>query len=222
MDLHSLAMVAALTITVLAVFLFQRARLSTLGTMAFIVLVAIVAGIAPVLAQADTPAAPTAYSPNTLFHIPQAAWDQINAMVVALLLAFVTLAFRWLIDHSPLKNTQAEAITREAFETLLRNGAKYGLTQLESAETRVSHVDVGDSRVAAAANYIIAQGPKLAAKLGFDVQTPEGRAAIIRMATVRLADLMTPPDAPPAPVLLPPIVQPPANSGVKLPPAKND
>lgn len=211
--------VGAILSLVILVALFAPPRRALVALMLALVIIPVLM-IAPALAQqaADTPGAPTAYSPNTLFHIPQAAWDQINAMVIGLLLALGGILWKWISERSPLKNTQAEAIAREAFTALLCNGAKYGLTQLKSAETRVSHVDVGHPAVAAAANYIIAQGPGLAAKLGFDVTTPEGRAAIIRMATIRVADLMTPPHAPPAEIPLPASVQPTSNSPVTVQP----
>lgn len=159
--------------------------------------------VSPALAQIATTAQAEAAPANQLFHIPAAAWSEINTLLIGLVVALVSLAVKWLDNRSPLKGTQAEAVARDAFTALLTNGAKYGLTQLQAQEKRVGDIDVGNPAVAAGANFVIAQGPKLAAQMGFDVTTPEGRAAIIRSVTLRVGDLMTPAGSPPQSVPLP-------------------
>ena len=149
---------------------------------------------------------------TTYFNIPQPLWDQINAVVVALILALASLVWKWLAEHSPLKKTQTEEIARTAFMQLATMAAKYGLTQAQSLERKVGDIDVGNAAVAAAANFLITQGPGIAAKVGFDVTTPEGRAAVVRSVTARVGDLMTPEGNAPTAITLPPQVSPAAPS----------
>lgn len=130
-----------------------------------------------------------ALAAGTLLNIPQALWDEINTLLIGLFVAMATLLWKWIDTHSPLKNTQAEQIARDAFKDLLDKGAAYGMTQLKGAESKVGDVDVGHPAIAAAANFVIAQGPGLAKKLGVDVTTEEGRAAIIRSVTLRVGQL---------------------------------
>ncbi len=164
----------------------------------------------PAWAQAATVLTTIPPTSQTLLHIPQPMWDEINQLLIGLVLALLLMGWKWIDSHSPLKGTQAEAIARDAFTSLLCNGAKFGLTQLNSTEKKVGDIDVGNAAVAAAANYVIAQGPGMAAKLGYDVTTQDGRAAIIRMVTSRVGDLMTPEGAAPASLPLPAAVQPPS------------
>lgn len=154
--------------------------------------------VAPAIAQVAA-AAPR----DTFLHIPQAAWDEINALIVGLFIAIATLAWKWIDAHSPLKKTQSQQIARDAYTSLLTTAAKYGLTQLQSAEKKIGEIDIGNAAVAAAANMVIAQGPILAKQVGVDVTTPEGRAAIIRSVTARIGDMQTAPASPPASVPLP-------------------
>lgn len=134
-------------------------------------------------------ATPALADPTTLLHIPQALWDEINALLIGLIIALVTLVWKWIDAHSPLKNTQAQQIARDAFKDLLDKGALYGLTQLRGAEQKVGSIDVGNVAVAAAANFVIQQGPGIAKKLGVDVTSDEGRASVIRSVTLRVGQL---------------------------------
>lgn len=156
---------------------------------------------APAYAAAAAPA------PDTLLNIPQATWTEINQLLVGIFLALGALAWKWLDAHSPLKNTQAEELARNAFSLLLDRGAQFGMTQINAAEQRVGTIDVGNAAVAAGANFVLAQGPKLAKSLGFDVTTDDGRAAIVRSVTLRVGTMMAEGDklgtAKPAPASLP-------------------
>lgn len=166
------------------------------------------------------PAWAAAAAASTLLNIPQPLWDEINAVIIGIVLGLLGLAFKWLNDHSPVKNAQVQQMARDAFTTFANNAAKYGLSQLQSSETRVGEIDVGNAAVAATANFIIAQGPKIAADVGFDVTTPDGRAAIIRSATLRVADLASPVGAAPKPITLPDSVAAPVApaTGATVPP----
>lgn len=174
-------------------FGFRRAWPTLLSVIVLLLIL-----VAPSLAQVV--AAPPR---STLLNIPQAVWDEINALIIGLFIAIATLAWKWIDAHSPLKKTQSQQIARDAYTSLLTIAAKYGLTQLQSAEKKIGEIDIGNAAVAAAANMVIAQGPLLAKQVGVDVTTPEGRAAIIRSVTARIGDMQTSPVSPPASVPLP-------------------
>jgi hypothetical protein len=158
-----------------------------LDLMALVALVLIVS-VAPAMAQAVA-SVPVANA-DTLFHIPPLVWTEINELLVGLFLAIGAGVWKWIDAHSPLKKTQAEEISRNAFQALLLTGAKFGLSQLKGQEEKVGDINVGNPAVAAAANFVIAHGPALAAKIGVDVSTADGQAAIIRSVTARLSMLL--------------------------------
>lgn len=133
-----------------------------------------------------------ALAAGAMVNIPQPFLDELNTLIIGIFIALATLIYKWLDNRNPLKNSQADELARDAFTALLNNAARYGLTQLQSGESNVGTVDVGNAAVAAGANFVIAHGPELAAKMGFDINTPEGRAAVIRSVTLRVADMMTP------------------------------
>lgn len=134
-------------------------------------------------------AVPALAAEDTLLHIPQAMWNEINELLVGLFLALGVMLWKWIDAHSPLKNSQAEQIARDAFKDLLDKGAAYGMTQLKGVESKVGGIDVGHPAIAAAANFVILQGPGLAKRLGVDVSTEQGRAAVIRSVTLRVGEL---------------------------------
>lgn len=178
-------MLGLLLIALVLSFVFAPGlRRPALAAMAFVALIA----LAP--AAFAQGAAVTSGSPETLFHIPPLMWQEINEIMVGIFLAIGTMLWKWIDSHSPLKQTQAEEISRQAFQQLLLTGAKFGVSQLQAQEKKVGDIDVGNAAVAAGANFVISHGPDLAKKLGFDISTPEGQAAIIRSITARVSDLM--------------------------------
>lgn len=167
--------------------------------------------VAPLAAFAQAVAVTTA-QPDTLFHIPPLVWTEINELLIGLFLAVGAMVWKWIDAHSPLKKTQAEEVARTAFQNILLVGAKYGVSQLQAQEKKVGDIDVGNPAIAAGANFVISHAPDMAKKLGFDVTTPEGQAAIIRSVTARIADLLPAGDAlgatAPATITLPAELQP--------------
>jgi hypothetical protein len=153
-------------------------------------------------------------SADTFLHIPASAWDEINQLLVALILGAGALLWKWIDARSPLKNTQAEQIARDAFSALLDKGARFGLTQAQGLEKKVGNIDVGNPAVAAGANFIIAHAPDMAKTLGIDITTEDGRAQIVRSIAMRIGVMQgaTVGRGAPVPIPLPPEIN---NAGVE-------
>lgn len=134
--------------------------------------------------------------------------SELNALIIGTIVAVLTLLFKWVMSHVKLQNAQAQQLATDAFQNLLDKGAKFGATQLQAAEKNVGTIDVGNAGVAAGANFVIAHGPDLAKKVGVDVTTDDGRAAIVRSVTLRLGQVMAN-GAPPS-IPLPASVTPPS------------
>lgn len=157
-----------------------------------------------------TPAlASAAAAAGTFLSVPPAFWDEVNALIIGTIVAVLGLLVKWLLAHIKLKSAQAQQIATDLFQNLLDKGAQYGATQLAAAEQNVGAINVGNAGVAAAANFVIAHGPDLAKKVGVDVTTEDGRAAVIRSVTLRIGQVLA--DGPPPPMPLPASVTPPAN-----------
>jgi hypothetical protein len=133
-----------------------------------------------------------ATSPTVLQNVPAAEIDALGQFAAAFILALGAALWKWLDNRSPLKNTQAEELARQAFSTLLDKGAQFGASQVDSGLTKVGNTDVHNAAVAAGANFVIAHGPDMAKALGFDIETPAGQAAIIRSVTLRVSQLLSP------------------------------
>lgn len=119
-------------------------------------------------------------------HLDPATINDLAQLAVPLVLAIGGVLWKLLDNHSPLKNSQADDIARQAFMDLLDKGAQFGASQVASKLTMVGNIDVGHPAIAAGANFVLAHGPELAARMGFDISTDAGRAAIIRSVTARL------------------------------------
>lgn len=116
--------------------------------------------------------------------------QDLNNLAIPIVLALGAAAWKWIDTHSPLKGTQAEAIARGAYMDLLDKGAEFGVTQMDSGLTKVGAIDIENPAIAAGANFVITHGADLAAKMGFDIETDDGRAAIIRSVTARIGTIL--------------------------------
>lgn len=132
-------------------------------------------------------------SSATLLNIPQSAWDEVNQLGAAIVLALGAVAWKWISAHSPLQSAQAQQVQHDLFDAILNRATQFGLSQATAAEKNVGSIDVGNAAVAAGANFIIAHAPDMAKRFGFDVTTDAGRAAIARMIAARLVDHGTDP-----------------------------
>lgn len=210
MHFLSIALLAlAFTVTFFAFLFFGRSRLARIGIGIFLaVTTAAALFILPAAAQAVA-GAPT----PTAIRIDPTLISDLGTFTAALIVGLGMIIWKWIDTHSPLKGSQTEEIARGAFMDLLDKGAQFGATQEDGLLTRVGDVDVGNAAVAAGANFVMAHGPDLAKSLGFDIETAEGQAAIVRSITARLGTLLGSAGAPGAApiyrIALPPAVLPP-------------
>jgi hypothetical protein len=102
---------------------------------------------------------------------------------------------QWLRAHAAQMKQQTANAAASQIDNVFTKGFAYAAQQ-------------GADPIAGAAEYARKQAPTLFKNLGFDPETPEGTAAVVRMATARLVPTPTPPAVVNVNVDPPVVVQP--------------